>query len=312
MASKPISKLELLIKNLLIKIYSLNFVHETFHQYIFQNLRVHQLILSDEIRVNKYKKSIGQLVKKSDIVLDIGTGTGILAFFAANKAKKVYAVDYSKIIDLAKEIAIKNNLKNIVFVKSDLSNLSIPKVDLIISELIGNYVIDEGIIEKLRFAKKNFLKENGKIIPERIEINFFPVELNEHDVFWKKRYGIDFSPFQKKLSEKAIGARITKRTKFLSKDKLTYILNFYSIPKIILTEKTFKITKSGYLNGFLALFTIHLTDKMKIDTFHDITHWRQFVLPLPEQIKVRKGDSVRLKIWTTKNNSEWKWSYEIF
>jgi protein arginine N-methyltransferase 1 len=278
---------------------------------MFQNLRSHQLILSDEIRVNKYKKSIEQLVKKSDTVLDIGTGTGILAFLAANKAKKVYAVDYSKIIDIAKKIALENNFKNIVFIRSDLSNISIPKVDWIISELIGNYVINEGIIEKLRFAKNKFLKENGKIVPEKIEINFVPVESNEHDVFWKKRYGIDFSPFQKKLSEKIIRTRITKKIKFLSKDKLTYILNFYSIPKIILAEKTFKITKNGYLNGFFGFFTIHLTDKIKIDTLRDATHWMQFILPLVEQIKVKKGDSVKLKIWTTKNNKEWKWSYEI-
>jgi len=58
---------------------------------------------------------------KNKIVLDLGTGTGILAIEAAKYAKKVYAVDISKkAFVVAKQNAKKVNAKNIVFLRSDL------------------------------------------------------------------------------------------------------------------------------------------------------------------------------------------------
>jgi len=58
---------------------------------------------------------------KNKIVLDLGTGTGILAIEAAKYAKKVYAVDISKkALAVAKQNAKKINAKNIVFLRSDL------------------------------------------------------------------------------------------------------------------------------------------------------------------------------------------------
>jgi len=304
-------KFELIVKDILLKLYSLHFVRETLLQYSFQNLKGHRRMLSDKTRVHKFKKAIMKTVRKYDTVLDVGTGTGILAFFAANMgAKKIYAVDYSKIIHLAQEIATKNNFNNITFIRANLNRIKIPKVDCIISELIGGSVVDEGIIDKMRFARK-FLKNDGKMIPKKIEIMFSPAESNEFDFFWQKRYGIDFSPFHRKLSEKTYPIQITNRTEFLSNDKLVYSLNFYSLPKIIFVEKTFKITKNGYLNCFCAYFKIYLTDTIQINSLDNNPEWKSFILPVKEALKVKKGDLVKLKVWTAKNNTEWKWDYEL-
>ena len=48
---------------------------------------------------------------KDKLVLDIGSGTGILSIFAAKAgAKHVYSVDYANISDFAEKIIEKNNL----------------------------------------------------------------------------------------------------------------------------------------------------------------------------------------------------------
>lgn len=60
-------------------------------------------------------------IKKGDYVLDIGTGTGIQALTAAEKARKVLAVDINPYaIETAKKNAETNKIKNIEFRKSNL------------------------------------------------------------------------------------------------------------------------------------------------------------------------------------------------
>lgn len=72
---------------------------------------------------------------KDDIVLDIGTGTGIQALTAAQRAKKVLAVDINPYaLETAKKNAEINKIKNIEFRESNLFEKikSIEKFNLII------------------------------------------------------------------------------------------------------------------------------------------------------------------------------------
>lgn len=58
---------------------------------------------------------------KNKIVLDIGTGTGILAVFCAQAgAKTVYAVEASDTYKIAEEIAKENGFENVIKVSKYL------------------------------------------------------------------------------------------------------------------------------------------------------------------------------------------------
>lgn len=71
-------------------------------------------------------------IKKTDKVLDVGTGTGIQALIAAKKAKEVTAVDFNKFaVKCAKENAKLNKLKNITVFGSNLFSRVKGKYDLI-------------------------------------------------------------------------------------------------------------------------------------------------------------------------------------
>src|SRR3989344_3553956 len=61
------------------------------------------------------------LKNQEDIVLDLCTGSGILALFAAEKTEKVYAVDINKrALEFAKVNADLNGISNIEFLEGDL------------------------------------------------------------------------------------------------------------------------------------------------------------------------------------------------
>src|SRR5688572_1875631 len=74
---------------------------------------IHNDMIYDHHRVSKYQDAIARTVKKGDIVMDVGTGTGILAFLCLQAgAERVHAVDRSPVISWAKEIAAANGLSD--------------------------------------------------------------------------------------------------------------------------------------------------------------------------------------------------------
>lgn len=71
-------------------------------------------------------------VRKGDIALDIGTGTGIIALLMAKKARFVLGVDINPIaVELARENAKINGIKNVEFRMSDLFENVEGKFDII-------------------------------------------------------------------------------------------------------------------------------------------------------------------------------------
>lgn len=118
--------------------------------------------LKDEIRTNAFRKAIHKVVKNGDIVLDVGSGSGILSFFAAEAgAKKVYAVEIEPTLaqQLRKSIEL-NNLSNVV----EVIEGNIQKVDLLerIDVLIAE-IIDTGLIDELQVPTLNNLHRRGII-----------------------------------------------------------------------------------------------------------------------------------------------------
>ncbi|WP_430515182.1 HemK2/MTQ2 family protein methyltransferase [Pyrococcus woesei] len=121
-------------------------------------------------------------VRDEDIVLDMGTGSGILALLAAKKAKFVVGVDINeRAVDIAWKNAVNNDVKNVIFVKSDLFENIRGRFSLIVFNppyLLGE---DEEIRDPIdlaliggktggevieRFAKhvKDFLLPGGRVL----------------------------------------------------------------------------------------------------------------------------------------------------
>ena len=76
-----------------------------------ENLGFHHEMLVDSIRTETYRSAMDAERFKGKIVLDVGTGTGVLAIFAARAgAKMVYAVDASGMAAVAEQVVMDNNL----------------------------------------------------------------------------------------------------------------------------------------------------------------------------------------------------------
>jgi len=168
---------------------------------------VHVEMLDDRVRVHTFLSAIEEVVQDGDVVVELGTGTGVLAVGAAKAgAKRVLAIEASGISESARRVIADNGVGDrveIVRAWSTGAGMS-EKGDVFVSEMIGNDPLAEGILELTIDARRRFLADDARFIPARILLFAVPVDLpdevlrkrtftEEALAGWEAEYGIGFS-----------------------------------------------------------------------------------------------------------------------
>ncbi|CAG9460576.1 unnamed protein product [Pedinophyceae sp. YPF-701] len=170
-------------------------------------------MLEDHKRTGAYYRAVMNNKKcfEGKVVLDVGTGSGILALFAAMAgAAKVYAVEATDMARKAREIIEHNGYSaTIEVIQGTIETVEIPdKVDIIISEWMGYFLLRESMLDSVLCARDRFLKPEGAMYPSHARILMCPIRssanhkrLNEyHDSIrgWddfasdmRQTYGVD-------------------------------------------------------------------------------------------------------------------------
>ena len=124
-------------------------------------------------------------LKKGDVVLDLGSGAGFDAFLASRQvgdSGKVIGVDMTpEMINKAKDIAIKGNVKNVEFRLGDIEVLPVDddSIDIIISNCVINLAPDK---EKVFRESYRVLKTGGRMMISDVVISKeLPKEMKEDE-----------------------------------------------------------------------------------------------------------------------------------
>ena len=128
-------------------------------------------MICDRVRTEAFRRAIDAVVRPGDIVLDVGAGSGILSLFAARAgAARVYAIERTTVAVLAQELAATNGVADIVHViHGDVTDVELPeRVDVIVSEWLGGFGIDEGMLVPVIVARDRWLKPGGVMIPRSV------------------------------------------------------------------------------------------------------------------------------------------------
>ena len=279
----------------------------------YDSAPIHVAMLNDRERTMKFLAGIREIVHLGDIVLDIGTGTGVLSIAAAQAgAQHVYAIEASGIGKLAKEIVKANGFeKRITLIEGWSTQINLPEpADVLISEMIGNEPLAENVLEITTDAIKRLLKPNARLIPRKIKIFGLPVTIPRTELMrrtfvaenlenWHSWYGIDFSPLGEiaKYSPHsfAINPFIAREWKTLSAPVLLAEIDLRSIENIVIDSKREAVAgTSGKIDGLLEYFELELSPTTWLSTHpfqtEENNHWRNPVWVFLDPLDLDEGD----------------------
>lgn len=98
-------------------------------------------------------------------------------------AKHVIGVDMSTIIDKAREIVEQNGMSDkITLLQGKMEEVKLPfdKVDIIISEWMGYFLLYESMLDTVLYARDKYLVKDGLIFPDKATIFMAGIEDGEY------------------------------------------------------------------------------------------------------------------------------------
>lgn len=168
----------------------------------------HARMLHDDRRTGDFLAAIARAVRPDDVVLDIGTGSGVLAVAAARAgARRVYAVEATDIAEVAERVFAANGVQDrVTLIPGWSRQIELPeRADLLVAEVIGSEPLEEEVLETTLDARRRLLKPGARLIPHTLTLLARPLVIPDAEARqrrigragverWRRLYGIEFQP----------------------------------------------------------------------------------------------------------------------
>ena len=254
----------------------------------FIPLHYHHNMLMDSNRMQGFKAAIDHVVFPGAKVLELGGGTGVLSWFAAAKAEKVWCVEFNPdMVNEANRLLAQNlNGHKVEVIHADAFEYLPPEpVDIVICEMIHVAMLREKLLEVIDNFKHRYLEKFGGplpiFMPEAIVMAVQPVQQDYNF----EGYSAPIVQFQETTV-------IYSGTNELAQPAVYSIIDFTQpVDMIIEWQGAFIIENNGTLNALRFITKNILSVVQNLSSTIDwLNHY--MVLPLPDAIDVKMGDIV--------------------
>jgi len=274
----------------------------------YSHFGIHEEMLKDEVRTLSYRNAIVQNkhLFKNKVVLDVGCGTGILCMFAAQAgARKVIGIDCSEIIVHARQIVKDNHFDEVItLIKGKVEEVELTeKVDIIISEWMGYFLLYESMLDTVLHARDKWLVPGGLIFPDKATLYLTAIEDSEYKEekinFWDNVYGFDMSCIKGvAMSEPLVDVVEQRMVISNSVPILTIDITTVTKDQLAFTAPfRLKAQVNDYCHALVAYFDIVFSKCHKPISFSTgpharYTHWKQTVFYLEDVLSIRENEVI--------------------
>lgn len=292
-------------------------------------IELQRKLLGDTIRNAAFEKALKEVIEPGKTTLiDIGSGTGFLSFLASRLgAKQCTLVEIGDVLEISRDLAKRNKIQNLTFVHGHSVDLPVTeKFDVLVSETLGNYALEENIIESVEDGKR-FLKKGGVIIPGKIFQYVCPVVSDriqkDIDIWNDVGFDLQFDE-AREVAMHNMYVKTVKESDLLSSQKsgppeadrgirqwdtIDFSKKNTSVRK---ADETWKSDAPVTIYGLALWWEAELVPGVMLSTAPSApaTHWEQIYLPLLHAVKLAKGESLELLLvsdtnWEVKVNLMW-------
>ncbi len=266
----------------------------------------HAIYVGDTRRLAALTHAIEETVRPGDVVLDLGTGTGILSVLAMRAgAARVYAIESGAIIELAREVARTNGFQDrIVFLRGHSTQVELPeRVDAVVGDMIGRFGFDYGLLEAHCDLRARFLKPSSRVIPIWVDVQIMAIESVEAwesvELWGRSPAGVDLRPVRAIATNVEYPYRVRKKHLLSRVATLARLEIATAEEEPIRSEVCLEVERAGTFHGLAGGFRAQLSPNVEI-TNSPLSDERldraNTYFPVDRPVEVEPGDLIQLGI----------------
>jgi len=273
-------------------------------------LQFHAFCLTNTgTRLTQYARAISTRVRDGDVVLDLGTGSGLLAVLACRAgARRVYAIETSDAIRFGELLASTTAFKDrIEFIQAASTQLVLPeRVDAIVGDIHDTFGLQTGGLAAFFDARDRFLKPGGALVPCAIQLLVAPVEAaelyaSEIDVWTRRVHDVDLSPIRPLAVNQMHAAKFDREQVLAPPCALATIDLERSNVLHAGGHAVATALRGGILHGVCGCFVTTLAESVVMGNAPgegDTTNFAQAFFPLNTPTPVLEGDRISMAVDT--------------
>jgi hypothetical protein len=271
-------------------------------------------------RLERYQRAIAQAISPGDVVVDLGSGTGILGLLALQSgASRVYAIEESPALDLARALAAANGVEErFTFLNRRSTLVDLPEqADVLIADTGDLFVMEPGCLRAIADARGRMLREFAKIVPESVEFLVAPVEVGELyeqtiDAWTPCVCGVDLSSLRPFAFNNYYQATVSAEVLLGDAASVARVCFRETAPGPLLSGAAdLRISRAGTLHAVCGWFSAQLAPDIAVDNApggHG-TNYPQAFFPIERPLTVDRGDTIRICL-QSHDALELRWNVE--